>query len=83
MIITSLGSAYWPQSPEGRVLCLLVAIYGFCVFGYLTATLASYFLGHESRAAASDRPSEPAIEALREEIALLREEIAALRESKR
>ena len=73
MIITSLGSAYWPQSPEGRVLCLIVAIYGFCVFGYLTATLATYFIGHEQK-------SEGALsrDSLREELAALRAEIAAL-----
>jgi voltage-gated potassium channel len=48
MLITSLGSEYWPQTGEGQALCLLLAIYGFCVFGYITATLASFFVGRDA-----------------------------------
>ncbi len=48
MLITSLGSEYWPQTGEGKTLCLLLAIYGFCVFGYITATLASFFVGRDA-----------------------------------
>lgn len=44
MIITTMGSEYWPQTPEGRLLCLLLAIYAFAVFGYVTAAVASYFV---------------------------------------
>lgn len=76
MIITSLGSAYWPQSEEGRTLCLLIAIYGFCVFGYLTATLATYFVGNESKEGAASQSAT--LEALRSEIAALRIELIEL-----
>lgn len=48
MLITSLGSEYWPQTGEGQALCLLLAVYGFCVFGYITATLASFFVGRDA-----------------------------------
>lgn len=48
MLITSLGSEYWPQTTEGQLLCLILAIYGFCVFGYITATLASFFVGRDA-----------------------------------
>ncbi len=48
MLLTSLGSEYWPQTSEGRALCLLLAIYGFAVFGYITATLASFFVGRDA-----------------------------------
>ena len=48
MLLTSLGSEYWPQTAEGQSLCLLLGIYGFCVFGYITATLASYFVGNDA-----------------------------------
>jgi hypothetical protein len=37
MLLTTMGSEYWPRTPEGRLLCLLLAIYAFAVFGYLTA----------------------------------------------
>ena len=36
MIMTTMGSQYWPQSPEGRILCLLLSIYAFAIFGYVT-----------------------------------------------
>lgn len=48
MLITSIGSQYWPVTPEGQALCLLLSIYGFCVFGYITATLASYFVDNDA-----------------------------------
>ena len=39
MILTSMGSAYWPRTEEGRLLCFLLSLYGLTVFGYLTARL--------------------------------------------
>lgn len=48
MVIISIGSDYWPHTPEGRVLCWLIALYGFAVFGYITAALASVFIGLDS-----------------------------------
>lgn len=44
MLMTSLGSEYWPRTGPGRTLTLLLAIYSFAVFGYITATLASFFI---------------------------------------
>jgi voltage-gated potassium channel len=65
MIMTTMGSEYWPQTAEGRLLCFFLALYSFAMFGYVTATLE--IAGAES------------IAALREEIAALREEIQGLR----
>jgi len=31
--------------PKSRLLCLVLAIYEFAVFGYVTATIASFFIG--------------------------------------
>ena len=42
MLLTTMGSEYWPRTPEGRVLCLLLALYAFAVFGYVTAAIAAY-----------------------------------------
>jgi voltage-gated potassium channel len=50
MLLTTMGSDYWPRTPEGRVLCLLLAIYAFAVFGYVTAAIAAYFVGNDQRA---------------------------------
>ena len=54
MILTTLGSEYWPRTPEGRMLCVLLALYTFAVFGYVTAALASWFIGQD-RLEAGDR----------------------------
>jgi voltage-gated potassium channel len=47
MLLTTMGSEYWPRTPEGRVLCLLLALYAFAVFGYVTAAIAAYFVGRD------------------------------------
>lgn len=71
MLLTSLGSEYWPQTPEGRALCLLISIYGFCVFGYITATLASLFIGRDA-----ERKDAPVVS--KEDIAALKSDIERL-----
>jgi voltage-gated potassium channel len=50
MLLTTMGSDYWPRTPEGRLLCLLLAIYAFAVFGYVTAAIAAYFVGKDRAA---------------------------------
>jgi voltage-gated potassium channel len=52
--LTSIGSDYFPQSAEGRLLCFIIALYGFAVFGYVTATLATYFVGRDAEAKDSE-----------------------------
>jgi voltage-gated potassium channel len=52
MLLTTMGSDYWPQTAEGRILCLLLAIYALAVFGYLTAAVAAYFVGKDQRVSA-------------------------------
>jgi voltage-gated potassium channel len=47
MLLTTMGSDYWPQTPQGRLLCLLMAIYAFAVFGYVTAAIAAYFVDRD------------------------------------
>lgn len=71
MLLTSLGSEYWPKTSEGRMLCLLLGIYGFAVFGYITATLASFFVGRDA-----EEPNAPVAGAA--EIADLKKEIHRL-----
>jgi voltage-gated potassium channel len=81
MIMTTLGSEYWPRTAEGRVLAWLLALYAFAIFGYITATIASYFLGPDRATTRVDSLPEWApveMAALREEVAALRSQIAAL-----
>lgn len=51
MLLTTMGSDYWPRSPEGRVLCFFLALYAFAVFGYVTAAIAAYFIGVDKQRA--------------------------------
>jgi voltage-gated potassium channel len=78
MVMTTLGSEYWPRTAEGRVLCLLLALYAFAVFGYVTATLATFFVGRDAEHEEGDLASARSIELLRAEIAALRAEVQAL-----
>ena len=75
MIMTTMGSAYWPQSAEGRILCVVLALYAFGVFGYVTATLATFFVGRDAEAADGEIASAAAVHALRDEIAALRADL--------
>lgn len=75
MIVATMGSDFWPQSAEGRLLCLLLAIYGYSIFGYITASFASYFVEQEARSKDSDVVSAAQVELLRSEIAALRAEL--------
>lgn len=75
MLLTSLGSEYWPQTGEGRLLCFLLALYGFAVFGYVTATLATFFIGRDAEDTDGEVAGGRAVEELRAEIAALREEM--------
>ena len=80
MIITSIASEYWPQSGEGKALCLLLSVYGFCVFGYITATLASFFVGRDAEEKDAPVAGTGDIEQLRMEVEKLSKAIEELRD---
>ncbi|MDQ4062206.1 MAG: ion transporter [Pseudomonadota bacterium] len=75
MLLTTMGSQYWPQTAEGRLLCLLLSLYGFAVFGYITASFASFFVGRDAASEETDVAGSRDIAALRDEIAALRAEL--------
>ena len=50
MLVTSIGSDFWPVTTDGRVLTLLLSTYGLAVFGYITASFASFFVGRDAEA---------------------------------
>lgn len=78
MLITTLGSDYFPKTVEGRILCFLLALYAFAVFGYITATLATFFIGQDADDDQAEIAGEKSVNALREEIAALRAEVQKL-----
>jgi voltage-gated potassium channel len=75
MLVTTTGSDFWPLTAEGRVLALLLSIYGLAIFGYIAASLATFFIGQEAAAPDGDVASAREIKALREDIAALRKEL--------
>ena len=72
MLLTTIGSEYWPASTEARILTLLISVYGLAVFGYITASFASFFVGWDAEGATDVRSNS-------EQMAVLSNEIAALR----
>ena len=76
MIMTTMGSEYWPQTAEGRVLCFLLSLYAFGVFGYVTATLATFFVGRDAESEEGELAGAKAVASLHAEIRALREEMA-------
>jgi len=79
MLITTIGSQFWPQTADGRFLCFLLSLYGLAVFRYITASLASFFV---SRDAARSGDPLPQISALRGEIAALRRQMQRERDER-
>ncbi|MGV3773259.1 MAG: potassium channel family protein [Verrucomicrobiales bacterium] len=82
MIVTTMGSDYWPKSPEGRILCMILAVYAFAVFGYVTATLASFFVEQDAKTSGTVQPTANQIQKLLDEMAALREEVRQLATTK-
>ena len=78
MMMTTMGSEYWPRTPEGRALCVLLAVYAFAVFGYVTASLATYFVGRDAEAGDTELAGAAAIEALRADVSALAAEVRAV-----
>lgn len=54
MLVSTMGSEFWPQTAEGRVLALLLSVFGLAVFGYITASFATFFIGQEAAAPDGD-----------------------------
>ena len=79
MIVTTMGSQAWPVTLEGRLLALLLSFYALGILGYLTASLASFFV--EAGDDAKQSATVAALEDLKAEVHHLRQEVNSLRDS--
>lgn len=79
MLVTSIGSDFWPLTTEGRVLALLLSIYGLAVFGYITASFASFFVGRDASEKDATLAGSADIAQLAEEISQLRRQLSQVR----
>ncbi|NJK86493.1 MAG: ion transporter [Bacteroidales bacterium] len=75
MVIISMATGIWPQSPEGKVLGFMIAIYGFAVFGYITATIATFFIGRDAENDRTEFAGFNQVKDIKNEIMLIRKEI--------
>ena len=48
MRVITAGSDFWPATPEGRGLAFILSLFGYGIFGYVTATLATFFIGRDA-----------------------------------
>lgn len=78
MLMTTMGSDYFPRSGEARILCVLIALYAFAVFGYVTATLATFFVDRDAADARGAVADARSLRAVRDELRQLRLEMARL-----
>jgi len=83
MLMTTLGSAYEPATVEGRVLTFLIALYAFAVFGYVTASLATYFIGKDAEIQGAEYIDQRDIKALQEELEGIRDDLQIVIEEQR
>lgn len=77
MVVVTMGSGYWPQSGEGKLLCLGLSLYGFGILGYVTASLASFFVGRDADSDEGEVAGNQVLQALRDEIAALRQVVVS------
>ncbi|MGI8704931.1 MAG: ion transporter [Sphingomicrobium sp.] len=79
MLVASIGSETWPVTTEGRVLTMLLAIYGLAMFGYIAATFASFFIGRDADEASGPIAGNRDMKRLLREVKALRLELAERR----
>ncbi len=72
MRVITAGNEFHPMTPEGRGLGFLIAVFGYSIFGYVTATFATYFIGRDAEEKDAPVAGAKQIEELKLEIIALR-----------
>ncbi|HEX6032386.1 MAG TPA: potassium channel family protein [Tepidiformaceae bacterium] len=73
--LTTVGSGIDPVTLEGRILALLMMLFGLALSGFITATLAVILMGRRGGSWQEEDDVHASLAALREEIARLRESV--------
>ncbi|MGQ9371479.1 ion transporter [Azospirillum sp. A39] len=74
-IMMTIGPEAWPVTPEGRVLSLVLALYGYVLFGYVAASLTSLFVGRDAEDPGAEVAGAAQIRSLEAELRALRAEL--------
>jgi voltage-gated potassium channel len=75
MRVITAGNEFNPITPEGRWLGFLIAVFGYSIFGYVTATFATYFIGRDAEEKDAPIAGSREIEELKSEVISLRKAI--------
>ncbi len=79
MRVITAGNEFNPATPEGRGLAFLIAVFGYTIFGYVTATFATYFIGRDAEEKDAPVAGAKDVEELKAEIIKLTASIDALK----
>lgn len=71
MRVITAGSDFWPSTPEGRGLAFLLSLFGYAIFGYVTATLATFFIGRDAEEDDAPVAGAKDVQELKDQISLL------------
>lgn len=83
MRVITAGNEFYPMTPEGRWLGFFIAVFGYSIFGYVTATFATYFIGRDAEEKDAPIAGSKEIEELKSEIISLRKIIENQKKIKR
>jgi len=79
MRVITAGNEFNPVTPEGRGLAFLIAVFGYTIFGYVTATFATYFIGRDAEEKDAPVAGSKDIDELKKTIQTLSKDIQELR----
>ena len=81
MRIITAGSEAWPLTGEGKGLAFMLALFGYGIFGYVTATLATYFVGRDAEEKTAPVAGQRDIEELKKLILKMSSKLDLLEEN--
>lgn len=82
MRVITAGSDHWPVTSEGRGLAFILALFGYAIFGYVTATLATFFIGRDAEEEKAPVAGSKEINELKRMVADLSRKIEELKVNK-
>jgi len=79
IIVITAGNEFNPLTTEGRLLGFLIAVFGYTIFGYVTATFATYFIGRDAEEKDAPVAGAKQIDELKDLVLKLSDEIRELK----
>ena len=79
MRVITASNEFNPTTPEGRTLAFLLTVFGFTIFGYVTATIATFFIGRDAEERDTPVAGANDIKELKKEIIALTKSIDELK----